>query len=67
METERAVQASIDKLRAGKTTIIIAHRLSTIINADSIFVLDKGISNSQGIHQQLLEGQSTYSSLFLDL
>ena len=54
-ESERFVQAAIDHLMQGKTTLIIAHRLSTIEGADKIVVLKHGEKLEQGTHQELLK------------
>ena len=62
-EFHRAVQAAIDNLTRGRTTLVIAHRLSTIVNADRIIVLDQGRVAEQGTHQQLLAHGGIYSRL----
>jgi subfamily B ATP-binding cassette protein MsbA len=62
-ESERAVQAAIDNLTRGRTTLVIAHRLSTIVNADRIIVLDQGRVAEQGTHQQLVAHGGIYSRL----
>jgi ATP-binding cassette, subfamily B, bacterial MsbA len=53
-ESERQVQASLETLMQGRTTLVIAHRLSTVQNADKIVVMDQGVVVEQGSHQELL-------------
>ena len=63
-ESERLVQASLEKLAKGRTTFTIAHRLTTIKNADRILVLtEKGIEES-GTHAELMEKGGMYSELY---
>ncbi len=62
-ESERAIQAALDNLQKGRTSVVIAHRLSTIENADIIMVVDKGQVVEQGSHQQLLQHGGIYSQL----
>lgn len=63
LETERLLQARLDELRDGKTTIIIAHRLSTVRNADLIYVMDEGRVAEQGTHDELMRSGRIYASL----
>lgn len=53
-ESEYLVQEALDRLMKGRTVITIAHRLSTIMNADTIFVLDKGSICEYGSYSQLM-------------
>ncbi|MDE2259587.1 MAG: lipid A export permease/ATP-binding protein MsbA [Betaproteobacteria bacterium] len=62
-ESERAVQAALEALMVGRTTIVIAHRLSTIENADRIVVLHEGKIVEQGKHHDLLEKNGYYTRL----
>ncbi len=62
-ESERAVQAALDTLMRGRTTLIIAHRLSTIEHADRIVVLDAGRVAEQGPHAALLAAGGLYARL----
>ena len=63
-ESERAVQAALERLMQGRTTLVIAHRLSTIERADRIVVLVGGLIVEIGSHAQLLEKNGTYASLY---
>ena len=62
--SERLVQAALEPLMQGRTTIAIAHRLSTILRADVIFVVDRGRVIERGTHEQLLEAGGIYASLY---
>ncbi|KAM0786824.1 hypothetical protein ACM66B_002253 [Microbotryomycetes sp. NB124-2] len=62
-QSERVVQAALDKASKGRTTIAIAHRLSTIQNADLIYVLKDGKVAERGKHSELLAKQGIYYEL----
>ena len=63
-ESEMLIQNAIDKLIAGRTSIVIAHRLSTIRKADKIIVLDKGEIKEMGTHEELLSLEGYYYKLY---
>ena len=62
--TEAMIQQALDKLLENRTAIIIAHRLSTIRNVDRILVLKQGQLIEQGSHEELLEQDGLYASLY---
>ena len=62
--SEQRIQAGLEQLRKGRTTLIIAHRLSTIERADKIAVMDKGRIVDVGTHAQLLDHSRLYASLY---
>ncbi len=62
-ETERELQAALDVLIEGRTTLTIAHRLSTVRNADQIVVLDQGRVVERGTHEELLSAGGEYAQL----
>jgi ATP-binding cassette subfamily B protein len=62
-ESELLIQEAIDKLIAGRSSIVIAHRLSTIRKANQIIVMDKGEIREVGTHEQLLQLQGYYFKL----
>lgn len=62
-ESERHIQAALDQVMKGRTTLVIAHRLSTIEKADLILVMDQGKIVERGTHDQLLAQNGYYSRL----
>lgn len=62
-ESERQVQAALETLMVGRTTLVIAHRLSTIENADRIAVLDQGRLAELGTHAELIDANGLYAGL----
>ncbi|MFC7291085.1 ABC transporter ATP-binding protein [Hirschia litorea] len=61
--SEAKVQAALEQLSKGRTTLIIAHRLSTVRSADKIFVLDKGRVVEEGSHETLMQKNAVYADL----
>ena len=62
--SEALIQAALEPLMKGRTSIVIAHRLSTILAADKILVLDKGHLVEQGSHEDLLGQGGLYAELY---
>ena len=62
-ESERYIQAALQKVMGNRTTLVIAHRLSTIENADVILVIDQGRIIEQGSHAELIAKQGAYARL----
>lgn len=63
-ESEKIVQAALDRLMEGRTAVVIAHRLSTIRNADDIVVIDHGKIVEEGTHAELLAKKGLYANLY---
>ena len=63
-ESERHIQAAVETVRSGRTTLVIAHRLSTIEGADRIIVMDRGRIADTGAHAELLARNGLYAGLY---
>jgi ATP-binding cassette subfamily B multidrug efflux pump len=63
-ETERQIQAALERLMQGRTTFVIAHRLSTVQRADLILVLDAGKIAARGTHESLLNSSRLYAEIY---
>src|SRR5437868_7699302 len=62
--TEAAIQATLEAIERGRTTIVIAHRLSTVVHADRIVVLESGRIAESGTHAELLRKQGLYAEMW---
>ena len=60
-ESEYQVQKALERLMAGRTSLVIAHRLATVVNVDKIAVLDRGQLVAQGRHSELLQSSPLYA------
>ena len=63
-ESEKIVQAALERLMQGRTSLVIAHRLSTVRNADKIIVINHGSIAEAGTHDELLAADGLYASLY---
>ena len=63
-KAEKAIQAELERIAVGRTTLVIAHRLSTVMNADEILVLDQGHIVERGTHRMLLEQGGAYAQMW---
>ncbi len=63
-ETESKIQKAMEILTKNKTTLVIAHRLSTILNANKIFVIDKGKITDSGTHEELIKNSEIYKNFY---
>ncbi|HYV20249.1 MAG TPA: ABC transporter ATP-binding protein/permease [Verrucomicrobiae bacterium] len=63
-QSEKAIQAELDRIQVGRTTLVIAHRLSTVMNADQILVLDAGRIVERGTHGELLAAGGHYAHMW---
>ncbi len=63
-KTEKAIQAQLEQVAVGRTTLVIAHRLSTVMNADEILVLDQGRIVDRGTHRMLLDRGGPYAQMW---
>jgi subfamily B ATP-binding cassette protein MsbA len=63
-ESERQVQSALKQLMRGRTTLVIAHRLSTVLDADRIYVIDRGEIAEWGTHSELVASGGVYARLY---
>jgi ATP-binding cassette subfamily B protein len=62
--SEKAIQAELERIAQGRTTLVIAHRLSTVVDADEILVLDHGRIIERGRHRDLLLREGVYAGMW---
>ena len=63
-KSEKAIQAELERIAKGRTTLMIAHRLSTIMDADQILVMDHGRIIERGAHRELLDAEGAYAAMW---
>jgi ATP-binding cassette subfamily B protein len=62
--TEQAIEAELEQIAKGRTTLVIAHRLSTVMDADQILVMRAGRIVERGTHRELLDRSGTYAQMW---
>ena len=62
--SEKAIQAELERIQVGRTTLVIAHRLSTVMGADQILVMDQGRIVERGTHDELLAAGAHYAGMW---
>jgi ATP-binding cassette subfamily B protein len=63
-QSEKAIQAELDRIQIGRTTLVIAHRLSTVMDADQILVMEEGRIVERGVHDELLAAGMQYARMW---
>jgi len=63
-QSEKAIQAELDRIQVGRTTLVIAHRLSTVMHADQILVMEAGRVVERGSHAELLAAGGAYAQMW---
>jgi len=64
-KSEKSIQAELNRIARGRTTLVIAHRLSTVMDADQILVMDHGQIVERGTHRELLERNGAYAQMWM--
>jgi ATP-binding cassette, subfamily B, heavy metal transporter len=64
-KSEKSIQAELNRIARGHTTLVIAHRLSTVMDADQILVVDRGRIVERGTHRELLQSGGHYSQMWM--
>jgi ATP-binding cassette subfamily B protein len=62
--SEKAIQAELDRIQVGRTTLVIAHRLSTVMDADQILVMGSGRIVERGTHAELVAADGQYAQMW---
>ena len=63
-ETEEKIQKAINILTKNRTTLVIAHRLTTILNSNKIYVINDGLVDSSGNHEELMKNSPLYKNYY---